>query len=191
VSVIRKQRLDQCNYSNVQSALMTGFRTDFTLSVWNFCRWVADVPSRETSLIGDEWGEMSAVRRLLFLNFASTRILPKTCPWLSWDHAQLSFSRVNRFQAGKANRKVSHLIQYSSGPHFSFFPRESRASKTRAQVKITLREKGGTRRGERNWWDAARREKFSLFLPCLAFLARGDSHALSRFARSGEQQTNE
>ena len=23
--------------------------TDFTSSVWNFCRWVADVPPRETS----------------------------------------------------------------------------------------------------------------------------------------------
>ena len=47
--VIRKQWLKQCNYSVVQSALMTGFRTDFTSSVWNFCRWVADVPPRETS----------------------------------------------------------------------------------------------------------------------------------------------
>ena len=54
----------QCNYSNVQWALMTGFRTDFTSLVWNFCRWVADVPPRETSLIGDERGETSAVRRL-------------------------------------------------------------------------------------------------------------------------------
>ena len=32
-----------------QSALLTGFRTGFTSSVWNFCRWVADVPPRETS----------------------------------------------------------------------------------------------------------------------------------------------
>ena len=29
-----------------------------------FCRWVADVPPREPSLIGDERGETSAVRRL-------------------------------------------------------------------------------------------------------------------------------
>ena len=36
----------------------------FTSSVWNFCRWVADVPPRETSLSGDERGETSAVRRL-------------------------------------------------------------------------------------------------------------------------------
>ena len=34
-------------------------------SVWNFCRWVADVPPRETSLSGEERGETSAVRRLL------------------------------------------------------------------------------------------------------------------------------
>ena len=37
----------------------------FTSSVWNFCRWVADVPPRETSLSGDEREETSAVRRLI------------------------------------------------------------------------------------------------------------------------------
>ena len=37
----------------------------FTSSVWNFCRWVADVPPRKTSLSGDEREETSAVRRLL------------------------------------------------------------------------------------------------------------------------------
>ena len=37
LSVIRKQQLKQCNYSVDQSALLTGFRTDFTSSVWNFC----------------------------------------------------------------------------------------------------------------------------------------------------------
>ena len=49
-----------------------------------------------------------------FLDFANTRdrILAKTCPALSWDQAMLSFSWVNRFQASKANRKVSHLMQY-------------------------------------------------------------------------------
>ena len=47
-----------------------------------------------------------------FLDFASTHILPKTCPALSWDQALLSISWVNRFQAGKANRKVSHIVQY-------------------------------------------------------------------------------
>ena len=64
MSVIRKQWLEQNNYSDVQSALMTGFRTDFTSSVRNFCRWVAEVPRRETSLSGDERGETSAVRTL-------------------------------------------------------------------------------------------------------------------------------
>ena len=49
-SVIRKQWLKQCNYSVVQSAVMTGFRTDFMSLVRNFCRWVADVHPRETSL---------------------------------------------------------------------------------------------------------------------------------------------
>ena len=36
---------------------MTGFWTDFTSSVWNFCGWVVDVPPRETSTSGEEWGE--------------------------------------------------------------------------------------------------------------------------------------
>ena len=48
-SVIRKQQLKQCNCSVDQSALPIGFRTDFTSSVWNLCRGVADVPPRETS----------------------------------------------------------------------------------------------------------------------------------------------
>ena len=38
MSVIRKQWLEQHNYSDVQSELMIRFRTDFTSSVWNFCR---------------------------------------------------------------------------------------------------------------------------------------------------------
>ena len=47
------------------------------------------------------------------LDFASSRILPKTCPALSWDQALLSFSWVNRFQAGKANWKVHpFIVQY-------------------------------------------------------------------------------
>ena len=35
-----------------------------TSLVWNFCRWVADVPLRETSISGDELGETSSVRRV-------------------------------------------------------------------------------------------------------------------------------
>ena len=42
----------------------------------------------------------------------ATRILPKTCLALSWDQALLSLSWVSRFQAGKANRNVSHLVKY-------------------------------------------------------------------------------
>ena len=38
LSVIRKQWLKQCNYSVDQSAILSGFRTDFTSSLWNFCR---------------------------------------------------------------------------------------------------------------------------------------------------------
>ena len=35
MSVIRKQWLEQYNYSDVQSSLMTRFQTDFTPSAWN------------------------------------------------------------------------------------------------------------------------------------------------------------
>ena len=64
LSVIRKQWLRQRNYSVVQSALMTGFWTDFTSSVWNFCGWVVDVPPRETSTSGEEWGETAVFAAL-------------------------------------------------------------------------------------------------------------------------------
>ena len=64
LSIICKQWLEQYNYSDVQSVLMTGFQTDIMSSVWNFCRWVTDVPPRKTSLSGNEQGETSAVRRL-------------------------------------------------------------------------------------------------------------------------------
>ena len=47
--VISKQQLKRCNYSADQAALLTGFRTEFTSSVWNFCSWVVDNPPRETS----------------------------------------------------------------------------------------------------------------------------------------------
>ena len=49
--------------------------------------------------------------------------------------------------------------------------KDGRASETRGRVKITPREKGETRH-------------FSLSPPRLAFLAWGDFHACSRFARS-------
>ena len=43
-----------------------------------------------------------------FLDFANTRILPKTCPLLSWDQALLSFSWVKRFQPARQIEK-SHI----------------------------------------------------------------------------------
>ena len=49
LSVIHKEEPKHCNYSVDQSALLTGFWIDFTSSVWNFCRWVADVSPCETS----------------------------------------------------------------------------------------------------------------------------------------------
>ena len=50
LSAVRKQQLKQYNYHVDQSELLTRFWTDFTSSMWNFCRWGADVSHGETSL---------------------------------------------------------------------------------------------------------------------------------------------
>ena len=64
-------------------------------------------------------------------------------------------------------RKVQKCVEYRLRV-VPIFLRDSRASETRSRVKIIPREKGETRQGERR----------------LAFLAWGDFHARSRFARS-------
>ena len=50
LSVIHKQQVKQYNYYIDQSELLTRLQTDFTPSVWNFCRWVADISLGKTSL---------------------------------------------------------------------------------------------------------------------------------------------
>ena len=50
LSAVRKQQRKQYNYHVDQSELLTRFWTDFTSSLWNFCRWGADVSHGETSL---------------------------------------------------------------------------------------------------------------------------------------------
>ena len=62
-SVICKQQLKQWNQSVTQSALMCGFQTDFTSSVWNFGHCIADIPPRKTSPAA---GRNSCFRRLKF-----------------------------------------------------------------------------------------------------------------------------
>ena len=52
-----------------------------------------------------------------FLGFANTRILPKTCPLLSWDQALLSFSWVKRFQPAKQIEK-SHIKNSTCVPEW-------------------------------------------------------------------------
>ena len=49
LSVVHKQLLKQLNQYVDQSELLTRFWRKFKSSVWNFCRWGADVPSSETS----------------------------------------------------------------------------------------------------------------------------------------------
>ena len=78
LSVIRKQWLRQCNYFDVQSALLTEFRTDFTSSVWNFCHWVADVPPCKMS----QW--QGARRNDCFRRLASVPH-PKKLPQTQYD----------------------------------------------------------------------------------------------------------
>ena len=62
----------------------------FTSSVWNFCRWVAEVPLREKSLSVDEQGETSAFRRLQKL--LSQLILFLLCS--SWNTRRASLNVV-------------------------------------------------------------------------------------------------
>ena len=55
-----KSLLKQCDYSVIQSVLVTKFWTNFMSSrVWNFCRWVVDIPPHEMPPSGNERGERS------------------------------------------------------------------------------------------------------------------------------------
>ena len=49
LSVSLNHYLKHAFYSVDQSALLTGFRTDFMLPVRNFCHWVIEVPPCQTS----------------------------------------------------------------------------------------------------------------------------------------------
>ena len=53
-----KSLLKECDYSILQSVLMTKFWTDFMSSVWNFRCWVTYVPHK-TSPSGNEQGGTS------------------------------------------------------------------------------------------------------------------------------------
>ena len=65
-----------------QSALLTGFRPHFTSPVWNFCRWVADVPPRERS--------NSVFLDLILLRFTPAASYSFYCP--SWQSTTNSSS---------------------------------------------------------------------------------------------------
>ena len=77
-------KIDQGNVKLNKFAFGTPWLPDllskhwFTSSVWNFCRWITDVPPRETSLSGDERGETSAVRRLPLTRACKPTDLNKT-----------------------------------------------------------------------------------------------------------------
>ena len=65
----------------------------FASSVWNFCRWVADVHSRETSPSGEERGET-----VVFADYRARGIIVKyfligVCQWL---HVALRHGAVSR-----------------------------------------------------------------------------------------------
>ena len=84
VSVIRKQWLDQCNYSNVQSALMTGFQTDLTsltefLSLNRRRTSSRNVPRRR-------WARRNVCRLQANLNFSLIHRVSTPEPWvfLGW-----------------------------------------------------------------------------------------------------------
>ena len=80
MSVIRKQWLDQCNYSNVQSALMTGFQTDFTsltgfLSLNRRRTSSRNVPRRR-------WARRNVCRLQANLNFSLIHRVSTPEPWV-------------------------------------------------------------------------------------------------------------
>ena len=86
---------------------------------------------------------------------------------------------------GSTQTKASYQsLQTTISPSFSL--RDSRANETRVRVKIIQREKGETRRGERQIRDYRQSPISHVFLSPqhLTFLAWGDFHAQSRFAPS-------
>ena len=52
----------------------------FTLSVWNFCLWVADVHPRKNILSGGEWGETAVFADYIILFSVQRGIQPKMRP---------------------------------------------------------------------------------------------------------------
>ena len=92
---------------------------------------------------------------------------------------------------GSTQTKASYQsLQTTISPSFSL--RDSRANETRVRVKIIQREKGETRRGERQIRDYRQSPISHVFLSPqhLTFLAWGDFHARSRFAPSSIPEGN-
>ena len=112
LSVVRKKYLKRYNYYVDQSELLTRFRTDFTSSVWNFCRRGADVSPGKTAL-------RRAARRSGCL-----RRLSKTSFEGDWDKGNclekcsLTNANVGRFalvyyaRKGELYEKSSHVAIY-------------------------------------------------------------------------------
>ena len=110
LSLVNKSwnELKQCNYPVVQSALMTGFWTDFTAPVWTFYRWVANVPPGETSPAA-----RSKEKRLFSqaINVPVSLLRHNSSSWkercLHWAHKTLSVGLVTGISSDKVIQNMN------------------------------------------------------------------------------------
>ena len=114
LSVVRKQLLKQLNQYVDQSELLTRFWRKSKSSVWNFCRWGADVPSSETSRLAARKEE-----RPLFSQAKSKA--PPHCAFNPWSYT-LEYRKGTTGEvtlSGSDYPVVSDSWQYFSWAKFS------------------------------------------------------------------------
>ena len=75
-------------------------------------RWYTDIQCKSIIYMLDNNIVLWSIRNKSSEKIVRLHHSKGVCPALSWDQALLSYSWVNRFQAGKVNRKDSHLVQY-------------------------------------------------------------------------------
>ena len=92
---------------------MTGFQTSFMSSVWNFCRWVADIPPYKTTLMARR---NSCFHRL-------TKLLRKESKWQSagniiqkkFHQSVISSKIAKKFHEENCNNKRHGLDCHDTG----------------------------------------------------------------------------
>ena len=110
-SVFNDQRPLICKLKKIMKQLKSPLEFK---AYWGF-RMTSNVTSLETYKSIKTMHSIETWINLIYLDFYT--LLTRVSYWklvihLSWDQALLSFSWGIRSPAGKANRKVSHLVQY-------------------------------------------------------------------------------